>query len=109
MGNKRLPVLAILTLANFLSGNPALASPAPQSKRSKSDADINAIGHRKIAHDPNFYSPEHEKDLGKTQSRQVEQASKLITYAAVTSYLEARGAESRTQFGCSFPYFGLRN
>ena len=67
----------------------ALAAPLPQSKeRSKSDADINAIGHRQISRDVNFYSLEHEKELGAAASEEVERSSKLVRDPAVTDYIE---------------------
>ncbi len=58
-----------------------------QNKRSKSDADINAIGHRRIVHDANFYSPEREKELGKALSQEVERSSKLLNDPILTEYI----------------------
>jgi predicted Zn-dependent protease len=59
-----------------------------QSKRSKSDADINTVGHRNIAQGPNFYSPEREKELGNKLAQEVEKTSKFIDDSAITAYVE---------------------
>jgi predicted Zn-dependent protease len=59
-----------------------------QSKRSKSDKDINAIGHRNIAQGPNFYSPEKEKELGEKLANEVERSSKFVTDPEITGYVE---------------------
>lgn len=82
-----LTALAVLAFVVWLCGSGALASPPPQNKRSKSDADINAIGHRNITHDANFYSPEKEKELGKVLSQEVERSSKLLNDPIVTEYI----------------------
>jgi predicted Zn-dependent protease len=87
MRGQPLTVLLVLTLTVSPSGSDALASPLPQDKRSKSDADINAIGHRRIAHDANFYSPEREKELGKALSQEVERSSKLLNDPIVAEYI----------------------
>jgi predicted Zn-dependent protease len=83
-----LTVLTVLAFAVCSSGGGAFASPRPQDKRSKSDADINAIGHRRIVHDANFYSPEREKELGKALSQAVERSSKLLNDPIVAEYIE---------------------
>ncbi len=82
-----LTALAVLALAVCSCGSSALASPLPQNKRSKSDADINAIGHRRIVRDANFYSAEREKELGKALSQEVERSSKLLNDPIVTEYI----------------------
>jgi len=83
-----LTALAVLAFAVWSCGSGALASPLPQgNKRSKSDADINAIGHRHIVHDTNFYSPEKEKELGKQLAQEVERFSKLLSDPIVTEYI----------------------
>lgn len=83
-----LTALAVLAFAIWSCGSGALASPLPQgNKRSKSDADINAIGHRRIVHDTNFYSPEKEKELGKQLAQEVERSSKLLNDPIVTEYI----------------------
>jgi predicted Zn-dependent protease len=86
----RIQLLAVLTVFAFVAGFPAsrgLASPSPQTKRSKSDADINAIGHRNISRGPNFYSPEKEKELGKVLSQEVERTSRLLDDPATAEFI----------------------
>ena len=67
----------------------AFASPLPQAKkRSQSDADINAIGHRHIDRDENFYSLDKEKRLGAVLAGEVERSSGLLNDPAVTEYID---------------------
>lgn len=81
--------LAVLALTIWSRGIGAFASPVPQvEKRSKSDADINAIGYRRIDHGTNFYSVEKEKELGKALATKVEKSSKLMNDPTVTQYVE---------------------
>jgi predicted Zn-dependent protease len=87
MRTRRLPALVVLALVGVSSGNDALASPPRHIKRSKSDADINAIGHRRIERDRNFFSPGQEKELGKSISLRVEQTAKLIRDPVIMDYV----------------------
>jgi predicted Zn-dependent protease len=67
----------------------AFASPLPQTKkRSQSDADINAIGHRHIDRDENFYSLDKEKRLGVVLSEEFERSSRLLNDAIVAEYID---------------------
>lgn len=59
-----------------------------QSKRSKSDKDINAIGHRNIARGPDMYSLEREKQLGERLVEQVAKSSRFVTDPEILKYLE---------------------
>jgi len=76
-----------LACAAYMCGSGAFASPPPQNKRSKSDADINAIGHRHIVRDADFYCPQKEKELGKALSQELERSSKLLNDPVVTEYV----------------------
>jgi beta-barrel assembly-enhancing protease len=78
-------MLVIFVLVGVSS---ATGSPIPQNKRSKSDADIKAIGHRSITHDTNFYSSQKEKELGKSLSQEVEQKSTALKDPAIMVYIE---------------------
>lgn len=83
-----LTAFAILAFTVCSGGSGALASSRPHiKKRSKSDANINAIGHRRIAQGMNLYSLEREKQLGKALSQEVERTSKLFTDPAITNYI----------------------
>ena len=91
--SSRLPaVLMVLVFAVGSCVSGTLASP-PQSKWSGSDANINAIEHRRIALDPNFYSPEREKELGKSLSQEFERTSKVLNDPVITEYI-ARVAQN---------------
>jgi beta-barrel assembly-enhancing protease len=59
-----------------------------QTKRSKSDADINAIGHRNIARGPNFNSSEKERELGARLAQQVDSSSRFLQDPAITAYVK---------------------
>lgn len=89
MKSVQLAVLPPLILTLLLCGNKTTASPLPQgSKRTKSDADISAIGHRRIARDTNFYSAEREKKLGKELSYEIERSSKMLNDPTVMEYID---------------------
>lgn len=84
-----LTALAILAFTISSCGSGALAAPRPHiKKRSKSDANISAIGHRRIAQGPNRYSLESEKQIGKALSEEVEQSSKRLTDPAIRDYID---------------------
>ena len=59
-----------------------------QTKRSKSDADISAIGQRDIARGPNFYSPEKEREFGARLAQQVDSSSSFVQDLAITAYVK---------------------
>jgi len=89
MKAKPLTALAILAITVGSCGSGALASSRQHiRKRSKSDANISAIGHRRIVQGPNRYSLESEKQIGKALSEKVEQSSKLLADPAITEYID---------------------
>jgi predicted Zn-dependent protease len=59
-----------------------------QTKRSKSDADINAVGGRNITEGPNFYSPEKEKQLGSKLALEVVRSSQFVNDPSITASVE---------------------
>ncbi len=79
-------ICAFLTVCGFCP-HPTFA----QTKRTKSDADISKIGHRKITSDPNFYSPENEIKLGKQLAQEVERTSRIIDDPIVVNYISQLG------------------
>ena len=89
----RTVLIASLTLAFAATPLvPLFALPAPSIKRSKSDRDINAIGHRDVMHRQHpklFGSPEKEKERGAAWAAVVERSTKLIHDPALTTYLSA--------------------
>jgi predicted Zn-dependent protease len=86
-----LTMLLVLAFAVSSPGSSAIASHPPHIHRSKSDANINAIGHRRIEHGPNFYSSEKEKELGKTLAGEMERFYKFLNDSTVTEYIERVG------------------
>ena len=77
-----------LLFAVCLISAPALGSSSPK-KRSKSDRDIGAIGHRKIAKlDPTWYSFEREKQIGAQWSASLERSTPLLRDAITAAYVE---------------------
>ena len=86
-----LRLLAVLTVLAFALPSPesaAHASSPPQTHRSKSDVDINVIGHRRIDHGLNLYSSEKEKECGKTLAEETERSYKLLNDPALVGYVE---------------------
>src|ERR1035438_5628179 len=76
-----------LLFAVCLISTPTLGSSSPK-KRSKSDRDIGAIGHRKIANvDPAWYSPEREKQIGSQWSASFEKSTPLLRDPTIEAYV----------------------
>jgi predicted Zn-dependent protease len=79
--------IAIFALSVFCSGNVPRAYPSPQGKPSRSEEDINAIGHRDVGKGMNLYSLENEKKLGEQLAKEVERSSRILDDLAVTEYI----------------------
>jgi hypothetical protein len=56
-----------------------------------SEADIDAIGNRKVGHGPEMYSLEHDIALGKQLSQEVEKTAKFIDDPVVVEYVNRVG------------------
>jgi len=85
-------VLLTLAFAATLPVVPLFASPAPSTKRSRSDRDISAIGHRDVTNvqDRKFIGlPEEEKKRGAAWAAAVLRSTRLIHDPALTGYLAA--------------------
>jgi len=65
--------------------------PTPSGVKGGSEADVNAIGNRKVGHGPDMYSMEHEIALGKQLAQEVDRVSKFITDPVVTEYVNRVG------------------
>jgi predicted Zn-dependent protease len=79
----------IAAVATFV---PLFSSQATAVRRSKSDRDINAIGHRDIIHGkerPFITSLDREKELGAQYLAQFERSAKLVRDPEITNYLSA--------------------
>jgi beta-barrel assembly-enhancing protease len=56
-----------------------------------SEADVNAIGNRKVGHGPEMYSLEHDIAMGKQLSQEVEKSAKFIDDPVITEYVNRVG------------------
>lgn len=94
-----LTIAATLTFAGLEAA--ALNATPAQSKRSRSDSDINLIGKRTLTKDVNFFSIQQEKEIGRKQAQAKEQDSKMVDDPVVTDYLNriiqnlARSSDAR--------------
>ena len=83
MNARTVPVCGLLAVSLFVT--PAFI--LGQSKRSKSDENIDAIGHRNIAQGPNNYSLESEKQVGENLAKEVAKVSKFVSDPEIMGYL----------------------
>jgi beta-barrel assembly-enhancing protease len=83
--------ISVLAFAVIFSSSPLSASSVPSSKRSQSDRDVNAIGHRDIVHskERSFFSLEKEKQVGAQLSAEVERSARVLHDPRVTAYFAA--------------------
>ncbi len=77
----------LLPLAALAALSLSPASAIAQSQRTRSDEDINTIGHRSVGKCPNLYSLEREKKLGEQLAQDVERSSKLLDDVVVSEYI----------------------
>lgn len=71
---------------------PAAAEPgAPTNVKAGSKADVNAIGNRNVGKGLDFYSIQHEIELGKQLSQEVEKTAKFINDPVVVEYVNRVG------------------
>jgi len=78
----------------------------PQHKRIRtgSEADINAIGNRKVGHGPNFYSLDREITLGSQLARKVDRSAKFIDDPLVNEYVNRIGQNSVRDSDARLPF-----
>ena len=72
------------------AGQPVTQKDNPNVKAG-SEADVNAIGNRKVGHGPEIYSLEHDIALGKQLSQEVEKSAKFIDDPVVIEYVNRVG------------------
>src|SRR5260370_27269092 len=77
-------LFAVFTSLTLLA---CASSALPQFKPNRSDQDLNAIGHRNIGGNVNFFSREKELALGKQLAQEIERSSKMIDDTVVSEYL----------------------
>ena len=63
----------------------------PTNVKSGSEADVSSIGNRGVGKGLDFYSLQHEIELGKQLAQQVDQTSKFVTDPVVTEYVNRVG------------------
>src|ERR1700683_175945 len=73
------------------SANQTVPQPASPSVKSGSEADVDAIGNRKVGHGPELYSLEHDIAIGKQLSQEVEKSAKFIDDPVVIEYVNRVG------------------
>ncbi len=73
----------------------ASPAPLPQQDNPKvkagSEADVNAIGNRKVGHGPDFYSLQSDIAIGKFYADQVDRQAKFVTDPVVNEYVNRVG------------------
>src|ERR1700683_3852509 len=73
------------------SANQTVPQPASPNVKSGSEADVDAIGNRKVGHGPELYSLEHDIAIGKQLSQEVEKSAKFIDDPVVIEYVNRVG------------------
>ena len=68
-----------------------IEQPNDPNVKAGSKQDVSAIGNRSVGHGLNFYSLEHEIQLGKQLSAEVERQAKFINDPVVTEYVNRVG------------------
>ncbi len=71
--------------------NPSVTQQDSPNVKSGSEADVNAIGNRKVGHGPEMYSLEHDIAIGKQLSQEVEKSAKFIDDPVVNEYVNRVG------------------
>jgi beta-barrel assembly-enhancing protease len=71
--------------------DPPIAQKDNPNVKPGSEADVNAIGNRKVGHGPEMYSLEHDIAMGKQLSQEVEKSAKFIDDPVVTEYVNRVG------------------
>jgi predicted Zn-dependent protease len=87
LNSRRATAILFFVAVALCSGAALPAQSAPQTKASRSDEDLNAIGHRTVGQGVNLYSLEKEKKLGEQLAKEVERSSRMLDDPAVTDYV----------------------
>jgi predicted Zn-dependent protease len=93
-------LFAVFTSLTLLA---CASSALPQFKPNRSDQDLNAIGHRNIGGNVNFFSREKELALGKLLAQEVERSSKMIDDPVVSEYLNRLAQNIRKNSDAKLP------
>src|ERR1700723_587141 len=73
------------------SQSPTVTQQDSPNVKSGSEADVNAIGNRKVGHEPEMYSLEHDIAIGKQLSQEVEKSAKFINDPVINEYVNRVG------------------
>jgi predicted Zn-dependent protease len=73
------------------SQSPTVTQQDSPNVKSGSEADVNAIGNRKVGHGPEMYSLEHDIAIGKQLSQEVEKSAKFINDPVINEYVNRVG------------------
>jgi beta-barrel assembly-enhancing protease len=73
------------------TGDQPITQPASANVKAGSEADVDAIGNRKVGHGPEMYSLEHDIAIGKQLSQEVEKSAKFINDPVVNEYVNRVG------------------
>jgi predicted Zn-dependent protease len=73
------------------SASPTVPQQSSPNVKSGSEADVDAIGNRKVGHGPELYSLEHDIAIGKQLSQEVEKSAKFIDDPVVIEYVNRVG------------------
>jgi hypothetical protein len=73
------------------SQSPSVTQQDSPNVKSGSEADVNAIGNRKVGHGPEMYSLEHDIAIGKQLSQEVEKSAKFINDPVINEYVNRVG------------------
>ena len=80
-----------------------VSSVSAQTKKIPSDADLAAIGHRRIDRSPNLYSGEKEEKLGEYLTLEVQRSSKLLLDSVVIEYINRIASQLSKNSDARFP------
>lgn len=83
MNPRAVPICGLLAVSLFVTPTFIFG----QSKRSKSDKNIDSIGHRNITQGPNNYSLEKEKQAGENLANEAAKFSKFVSDPEIMGYL----------------------
>jgi predicted Zn-dependent protease len=73
------------------SASPTVPQQSSPNVKSGTEADVDAIGNRKVGHGPELYSLEHDIAIGKQLSQEVEKSAKFIDDPVVIEYVNRVG------------------
>src|ERR1700723_1812748 len=73
------------------SQSPTVTQQDSPNVKAGSEADVNAIGNRKVGHGPEMYSLEHDIAIGKQLSQEVEKSAKFINDPVINEYVNRVG------------------